>query len=197
MKIPIALENTIKHLSQLQGVGERTAFRYALQMCKWSEQEIHHFSESIKNIASLNTCFECGIFSDDGLCKHCSDELRIASGQICVVEKLTDLLAIEKSNQFKGVFHILGGVLNPLAGIGPEELRLDSLIDRIKKHKYNEIILAINPSIEGEATCGYLKSLVPDFVSIKRIGFGVPIGGNLEYLDPLTILKAFENKSIF
>jgi recombination protein RecR len=113
------------------------------------------------------------------------------------VENASDLLAIEKSGTFKGVYHILGGVLNPLLGVGPDELKMDELREKIIKKEIQEIILAINPSVEGDATCSYLKSILPQTVQVDRIGFGVPIGGSLEYLDPMTITKALENRKRF
>ena len=106
-------------------------------------------------------------------------------------------MAIEKSGTFKGVYHILGGVLNPLLGVGPDELKMDDLRQKIIKKEIQEIILAVNPSVEGDATCSYLKSILPVSVQVDRIGFGVPIGGSLEYLDPMTITKALENRKRF
>jgi recombination protein RecR len=105
-------------------------------------------------------------------------------------------MAIENSGRFKGQFHILGGVLNPLAGTGPDQLRIQPLLERVKEFDHCSLILAINPSVEGDATCSYLKQLMPDNVKLERIGFGVPIGGSLEYLDPMTISKALENKQV-
>lgn len=116
---------------------------------------------------------------------------------LCIVEGVTDLLAIEKSSQFKGRYHVLGGVLNPLLGIGPNELGINKLIDRIKRNEIEELVLAINPSVEGDATCSFIKELLPDGVKAERIGFGMPMGGSLEYLDTLTISKALENRTSF
>jgi len=106
-------------------------------------------------------------------------------------------MAIEKSGHFKGVYHILGGVLNPLLGIGPDELKMDELRANIIKKQITDVILAVNPSVEGDATCSYLKSILPQDINVERIGFGVPIGGSLEYLDPMTITKALENRKRF
>jgi recombination protein RecR len=113
------------------------------------------------------------------------------------VENVSDLMAIERSGQFKGLYHILGGVLNPLLGVGPEQLRLDELEEKIKRREIAEIILAVNPSVEGDATCAYIRSLIDESVKVERIGFGVPIGGSLEYLDSMTISKALENRKKF
>lgn len=137
------------------------------------------------------------MFADEQLCNICLNESRQSVGSLCVVENASDLLAIEKSGTFKGVYHILGGVLNPLLGVGPDELKMDDLREKIIKKEIQEIILAINPSVEGDATCSYLKSILPQTVQVDRIGFGVPIGGSLEYLDPMTITKALENRKRF
>ena len=137
------------------------------------------------------------MFADEDLCSICADESRQGSGSLCVVENASDLMAIEKSGNFHGVYHILGGVLNPLLGVGPDELRLDDLAEKIKTKLTQEVILAVNPSVEGDATCSYIKSILADSVQVERIGFGVPIGGSLEYLDPMTITKALENRKRF
>ncbi|MBA2404416.1 MAG: recombination protein RecR [Bdellovibrionales bacterium] len=137
------------------------------------------------------------MFADENLCSICQNESRQSIAYLCVVENASDLMAIEKSGTFKGVYHILGGVLNPLLGVGPDELKMDQLREKIIKKEIREIILAVNPSVEGDATCSYLKSILPGSVQVDRIGFGVPIGGSLEYLDPMTITKALENRKRF
>jgi recombination protein RecR len=137
------------------------------------------------------------MFAEEKFCSICQDAHRQDQRMICVVENISDLMAIEKSGNFKGVYHILGGVLNPLLGVGPDELRMDELKSRIVEKGISEVILAINPSVEGDATCAYFKTLLPEETRIERIGFGVPIGGSLEYLDPMTITKALENRKRF
>ena len=117
--------------------------------------------------------------------------LRFREQQLLLIQP--DLIAIEKSNEFKGLYHVLGGVLNPLMGVGPEQLKIDKLIERVNKYDINTVVLALNPSVEGDATCSYIKQLLKD-VHVDRIGFGVPIGGSLEFLDPLTISTALENR---
>ncbi len=152
------------------------------------------FSEAIKSLAELNHCKKCGMFCDDELCKICLDTNRTHSKTICVVESVTDCLAIERSGNFRGKFHILFGVLNPLLGIGPDELKLDFLIKRVADEEVEELILAVNPSVEGDATCAYIKQMLPEKVRVDRIGFGIPMGGSLEFVDSLTITKALENR---
>jgi recombination protein RecR len=135
------------------------------------------------------------MFSEGDICNICATDSRSSAKVLCVVENINDLMAIEKSNTFTGVYHILGGVLNPLSGIGPDQLKIDKLVERVKKLGVETVILAVNPSVEGDATCSYIKQLFGD-VNIERIGFGIPIGGSLEYLDPLTISKALENRKM-
>lgn len=195
--LPDVIKNAIDALTNLPGVGEKTAFRMVLNMTHWKHAELNAVGDAIIALKYLKQCHECGMFSDDDLCLICQDENRRSQNIICIVENASDLMAIEKSANFKGLYHILGGVLNPLLGIGPDELKLSELKSRVIEKGIDEIILAINPSVEGDATCSYLKSLLPETVRVERIGFGVPIGGSLEYLDPMTITKALENRKRF
>lgn len=194
MELPEKLLKSVKQFSRLPGVGEKTALRQSLIMTKWSKEDLIAFSEAIKGLAELNHCQKCGMFCDDELCKICSDTNRSHSKTICVVESVTDCLAIERSGNFRGKFHILFGVLNPLLGIGPDELKLDHLIQRVAEEEVDELILAVNPSVEGDATCAYIKQMLPESVKVDRIGFGIPMGGSLEFVDSLTISKALENR---
>ena len=196
MELPEIIQDAAKSFSQLNGVGEKTAVRQIFQMTKWTNETILEMSESIQALTRLKYCQSCGFFSEEDKCHICSNDERVQSGQICVVEKITDCIAIENSSAFRGVYHILGGVLNPLLGIGPRELRLENLKERIVMESYEEVIIAINPSVEGDATSSYIKSMLPDKVKVDRIGFGIPIGGSLEYLDSVTISKALENKKL-
>ncbi len=194
MELPERLLKVVRQFGRLPGVGEKTALRQSLIMTKWNKEDLVSFAEAIKGLAELNHCVKCGMFCDDRLCKICMDYNRNHAKTICVVESVTDYLAIERSGNFKGKFHILFGVLNPLMGIGPDELKLDYLISRIKDEEVEEIILAVNPSVEGDATCAYIKQMLPETIRVDRIGFGIPMGGSLEYVDSLTITKALENR---
>lgn len=196
MELPEKLKSAIDQLSKIPGIGEKTAIRQSLSLAKWSVPELVEFAAGIKGLADLKKCYRCGFFSDEEICSICASKDRLESKTICVVESITDCLAIERSNNYNGLYFVLGGVLNPLLGIGPDELNINSLVDRVKKEAIKEIILAINPSVEGDATCSYLKQCLPSTVKIDRIGFGIPIGGNLEYLDSLTISKALENRRL-
>lgn len=197
IQLPEVIKNAVEALTRLPGVGEKTAFRMVMGMTAWKPAELESVGSAVSSLKNLRLCSECGMFADEDLCSVCADEDRVNSHTLCVVENAGDLMAIEKSGHFRGVYHILGGVLNPLLGIGPDELRLDELRDRLVRLKTQEVILAINPSVEGDATCAYFKSLLPDSIRVERIGFGVPIGGSLEYLDPMTITKALENRKRF
>lgn len=196
MHFPEAIKQAVFAFSQLPGVGEKTALRFVMAMTKWNPETITNCSKSINGINEIKYCSECGVFSDTTVCSVCSSQSRIESSVLCIVENINDLMAIEKSNEYKGVYHILGGVLNPLAGIGPKQLRIDKLIERIKLLKINSLILALGPSVEGDATCSYIRSVVDSNVNVERIGFGIPMGGNLDLLDSMTISKALENRKL-
>lgn len=197
IQLPEVIKNAVDALTKLPGVGEKTAFRMVMSMTHWKASELDSVGSSLMQLKHLKLCEECGMFADHELCSICADESRQSAKAICVVENASDLMAIEKSGNFRGVYHILGGVLNPLLGVGPDELRMDEVKNRIIEKNIEEVILAINPSVEGDATCSYFKSLLPESIRVERIGFGVPIGGSLEYLDPMTITKALENRKRF
>ena len=194
MELPEKLLKAVKQFSRLPGVGDKTALRQSLIMTKWNKEDLMVFAEAIKGLAELNHCQKCGMFCDDVFCKICMDYNRNNAKTLCVVESVTDCLAIERSGHFKGKFHILFGVLNPLLGIGPDELKLDHLMARVINEEIAEVILAVNPSVEGDATCAYIKQTLPAETSVDRIGFGIPMGGSLEFVDSLTITKALENR---
>lgn len=194
MKLPEIIENTVTHFSRLPGVGGKTALRQTLIMSRWTKEELRLFGESVRQIADLKKCNECGFFSEVELCNICSSDVRAAEKTLCVVESITDCMAIENSRQYNGCYHILGGVLNPLLGIGPDEINIAKLVARVVRDEIENVILAVGPTVEGDATCSYIKYELDDKVNVERIGFGVPMGGSLEYLDALTISKALENK---
>lgn len=193
IQLPETIMDATKSFAKLPGVGEKTALRQVMSMVSWSEAELAQFAKSMHDLSHIKRCGECGMYADEDICTVCLDTSRQGNGTLCVVENISDLLAIEKSQTFQGVYHVLGGVLNPLMGIGPEELKIDHLVERVNKFNIKTIILAVNPSVEGDATCSYINQLLKD-VYVERIGFGIPMGGSLEYLDPLTITKALENR---
>ncbi len=193
IELPDSIQNTVRCFAKLPGVGGKTALRQVMSMLKWEGEELNVFSQAVKDLRDTKKCSECGLYSNDDQCQICSSESRAFAGSLCIVENINDLLAIERSNEFTGLYHVLGGVLNPLLGIGPDQLKISKVVERVNKLNIQNVVLAINPSVEGDATCSYIKQLLKD-VQVERIGFGVPMGGSLEYLDPLTISKALENR---
>lgn len=197
MELPESLTNSIEQLRRLPGVGEKSAIRYALDILRWQPSDLEQFANSIAKLSQIKKCKRCNMYSDEEVCSICSNVKRNESKILCVVESISDLIAIEKSNNFFGSYFVLNGVLNPLMGVGPEELKLEKLEEIIKSERIENVVLAVNPSVEGDATCSYLNSLLPSSVVVERIGFGIPMGGSLEYLDSLTIKKALENRRKF
>ena len=194
MELPETLKNAVTQMTKIPGVGEKTALRQILTICRWDKEQLFSLGKSLINLGELNSCNQCGFYTDATLCQVCKDDSRNEQGSICVVESISDFIAIEKSGTFHGTYHILGGVLNPLLGVGPEDLNIPKLIERVKIKNAQELILAVNPSVEGDATCSFIKDELPDGTDVERIGFGIPIGGSLEYLDSMTISKALENR---
>ncbi|MEI8345929.1 MAG: recombination mediator RecR [Pseudomonadota bacterium] len=194
MELPEKLNSAVDQLSRIPGVGKRTALRHALYLSRRGEDDLRLLASCILELIELKRCRHCHMLADGDLCPVCLSPERRAQGALCVVEDIVDCMAIEKSGQFKGRYHVLGGVLNPLIGVGPEQLALDKLANRVQQENVTEIILAINPSVEGDATCSYIKQILPKDIEVDRIGFGIPMGGHLEFLDSLTISKALENR---
>jgi recombination protein RecR len=190
-----SFDKCVFELSKLPGIGKKTAQRLAMYIMKMSESEVKELSESLVNLKkNIKYCRECGGLSDSDICSICSDESRDRE-VVCVVEEPKDIFIIEASGRFKGVYHVLGGKIAPLDGIGPDELNLKRLVNLVAEGKVNEVIIATNPDVEGETTATYIYKLLKDFdVKTTRIASGVPTGGLLEFSDDLTILKAIENR---
>lgn len=198
MDLPKPLALLIDSFSKLPGIGEKSATRLALNIVQWNSNERREFSNALELMDGLRNCNFCNVLSDEPVCQICSNEKRKSEKTICVIENINDLIAIEKSEQYYGNYFVLGGVLNPLLGVGPKELYLDKLESMVQEFGTRNLILAINPSVEGDATCSYIKELLSgQDVDIQRIGFGIPMGGSLEYVDSMTISKAFENRKQF
>lgn len=189
------LEALIKALKKLPGVGEKTATRYAFYMLTADREEIQGLIKSIVDVKEkLRLCSRCFHLTDTDPCRICSDPRRDET-TLCVVETPLDLLAVEKSGLYKGLYHVLHGVLSPLEAIMPEDIRLAELVSRVSNQGIKEVILALNPTVEGEATAGYIHDRLSEAgVTISRIAYGIPIGGSLEYTDPLTLSRALENR---
>lgn len=190
------LEKLIKSLKKFPGVGEKTATRYAFFILNADQREIGELVRNIEIVKrDLRLCSECFHLTDRELCDICGDTRRDTS-RICVVETPLDLLAVEKSGDFRGIYHVLHGVMSPLDGIGPEEIRLNELVRRTNEGDVKEVILALNPTVEGEATASFIRDQLKETnVVISRIAYGIPIGGSLEYADPLTLTRAFEQRT--
>jgi recombination protein RecR len=194
MELPGTLNEAVTQLKRLPGIGERSAIRLALSILNWDQENIKNLSSSLSGLLDIKNCTSCNALCDKDICSLCNDPNRMEQPIMCVVESMSDLLAIENSGEFVGSYFVLSGVLNPLKGIGPEEIGVSSLCKAVVTRKVNNIVLAVNPSIEGDATCSYLNEVLPDGVIVDRIGFGVPMGGSLEYLDSMTISQALKNR---
>lgn len=190
---PDSLLKLIKNLSKLPGIGEKTAERLAMHILRASRKEAEQLSHSIIEIKEkVKLCSMCFALSDTDVCNICSDPARTPS-ILCVVEQPADMVAIEKSGSFKGLYHILEGALSPMDGIGPDDIRIKELITRIARDKIKEVVLATSTNIEGETTAGYIAEQLKNHpVKVTRIASGVPIGGDLKYVDQVTLKKAME-----
>ncbi|MBI5572313.1 MAG: recombination protein RecR [Desulfomonile tiedjei] len=189
------LEKLIQALKHLPGVGEKTATRYAFYLLNASPDETQELIRAIKDVKqTLRLCSACFHLTDADPCAICADERRDVT-RLLVVETPLDLMAVEKTGSFRGVYHVLHGVLSPLDAIGPEDIRLAELLERVKAGTITEVVLALNPTVEGEATATYIgERLKEQSVKVSRIAYGIPIGGSLEYTDPLTLSRALENR---
>jgi recombination protein RecR len=194
--LPDELKNLIQSLSHLPSVGQRTGVRYAMNILQWSKERRMEFIQRLQALDDLKNCLQCGIFldSEKNSCPICDDSVRQNYGSLCIVENFQDYLAIERGHHFKGLYHLLGGVLNPMLGIGPEQLKLENIVSRVQTQNIHYVLLALNSSMEGDATSAYLAEVLSPYCEVERIGFGVPIGSHLEYLDSLTIGSALENR---
>lgn len=193
---PKPLNKLINELSKLPGIGGKTAQRLAFHILALEESEATSLANSIVNAKrSLHYCSVCGNLTDTDPCEICSDELRDRT-KVCVVETPQDVIAMERIREFKGLYHVLHGAISPVEGIGPNEINLKSLITRLQQHdEIDEIIVATNPNIEGEATAMYIARLLkPSGIKVTRIAHGIPVGGDLEYADEVTLLKAMEGR---
>ena len=184
----------IEQLAKLPGVGKATAQRLAFFILKSDQKENIALASAIKEIKkNIRFCFECGIMSESDICKICTDQNRDGN-IICVVEEPQDIYSFERTNSFKGKYHVLGGVLSPLDGIGPDDLNLDNLYKRVVSGM--EVILATNPSVEGDTTCLYLSKKLEELgVNVTRLARGLPVGSDLEYMDELTLVRAMEGRT--
>lgn len=188
----------IKELTKLPGVGEKTASRLAMYIIRSSPEDVENLARALREVKEkIHLCSRCFNLTEQDPCAICADPRR-DNKIICVVSSPEDLMAIEKSRSFQGIYHVLHGVLSPLDGIGPQDLKIQELLTRLPHEKIAEVILATNPSAEGEATAQYLAQLIkPLSIKITRIARGVPMGGDLQYIDEVTLGKSLENRVPF
>jgi len=198
LKLPQSLQRVINEFSKLPGIGSKTAQRLAFYLLKKDAFDISNLSTSLAQIKNgIVFCSVCHMMAETDPCSVDSDPKRDHS-LVCVVEESLDAIALEKSGQFNGVFHVLGGVLNPLEGLGPDQLQIESLLIRVRQSEpaIKEVIIATNPSLEGETTAMHLAKLLKEFSDLKvtRIARGLPMGGDLEYADDITLMRAMEGR---
>lgn len=197
MQIAKPLIAAIEELSKMPGIGRKTAQRLALHILKSDNQTVDNLVKAIQDLKSkLRFCKRCFNISEEELCGVCQNPKRDKS-IICVVEEASDVIAIEKTNDFNGLYHVIGGVLSPLSGISPESLRIKELLKRFESEQIQEVILALNPDTEGETTSLYIAKLIkPLGIKVTRIARGIPIGGDLEFADEATIGRAMLSRSV-
>lgn len=185
----------INEFSKLPGVGAKTAQRFAYKVVNMSDEEAENFAEAIKNVKkNVHYCKICGNFSEGDVCDVCKNR---SSETICVVKEPKDVIAIEKLNEYNGVYHVLHGTISPLDGIGPDDINVKGLLERIKNGVVTEVIMATNPDVEGEATAMYITGLIkPLGVKVTRLAHGIPIGTDLEYADEVSLARAFVDRKV-
>jgi recombination protein RecR len=197
MKLPKVIENLIESFQKLPGIGPKTAQRLTFYLLNVPQSQLDHFAESISNLKKKTFfCSVCKNITEVDLCPICSDPSRNRK-VIMVVEQPLDLIAFEKTGKFKGLYHVLHGRISPLENIGPDEIFVDDLLKRISSQDIDEIIIATNPNMEGEATAMYLAKeirKISDSIKITRLGMGIPTGADLEYADDLTLTQALEGR---
>lgn len=194
---PKSLRELIESFKYFPGIGEKTAERLAFSVLDFDEEKVELFVDSMKNIKkNISFCSTCNSFVEDENCLICSDESRDKK-TLCIVEDAKNVFLIEKLHVYNGLYHVINGLISPLDGINPEDIGLEKLIDRVKNEKFNEIIFAFKPSIEGETTSLYIKKLLEGLdIKITRLASGVPIGADMEYIDTLTLERALNDRKL-
>ncbi|MCC6256949.1 MAG: recombination protein RecR [Chitinophagaceae bacterium] len=189
------LENAVNEFAKLPGIGKKTALRLVLHLLKKEETEVVSFSEAISKMRSqIRFCKRCFNISDKDICNICANSHR-RQDLICVVENIRDVIAIESTQQFNGIYHVLGGIISPLDGIGPDQLTIDALVSRVKEEKTTELIFALNPNIQGDTTVYFIgRKLQGIEIRITTIARGISFGGELEYADEMTLAKSITNR---
>lgn len=189
------LENAVNEFARLPGIGKKTALRLVLHLVKQEELDVIRFSEAIAGMRKeIKFCQRCYNISDTATCSICSNTMR-RQDTICVVENIRDVIAIENTQQFNGMYHVLGGIISPLDGIGPDQLTIEQLVERVTKENATELIFALNPTIQGDTTIYYISKKLKGLpVKITTIARGIAFGGELEYADEMTLAKSISNR---
>jgi recombination protein RecR len=188
------LENAVNEFAKLPGIGRKTALRLVLHLLKQEPEEVTHFSEIMSRMRSeIKFCQRCHNVSDGDICSICSNSMR-KQDVICVVENIRDVIALESTQQFSGTYHVLGGVISPLDGIGPSQLNIDTLVHRIAKEETAEVIFALSPTIQGDTTIYYIQKKLPAGTRVTTIARGIAFGGELEYADEMTLARSLQNR---
>ncbi len=188
-------EEAVNEFSRLPGIGRKSALRMVLHLLKFNKEEVNRFGEALINLRQqISYCKSCHNISETEVCNICSDHKR-DSELVCVVEDIRDVMAIENTNQFKGVYHVLGGIISPMDGIGPSQLTIESLLQKAEQQKFREVVFALSTTMEGDTTLFYIfKKLKPFDVQITTLARGVAIGGELEYADEVTLGRSIVNR---
>ncbi len=189
-----AVENLVAQLTRLPGVGSRTAHRLAFHLLRVPEDEALALASSIEEVKQrVRFCSECGNLTEEDRCEICRDERRDRA-LVCVVEQPADLVSLERTHEYRGLYHVLGGSLSPIDGVEPEDLRIDELMSRVEQNGIQEVVLATNPNMTGEATAAYLADRLRGRVRVTRLASGLPVGGDLEYADEVTLGRALTGR---
>jgi recombination protein RecR len=189
-----AVENLVAQLTRLPGVGARTAHRFAFHLLRVPKDEALALAAAIQDVKErVRFCKECGNLTEDDVCVICLDPRRDHT-LVCVVEQPVDLISLEKTHEYRGLYHVLGGSLSPIDGVEPEHLRIDELLRRVEQNGVQEVVLATNPNMTGEATAHYLADRLRDRVKVTRLASGLPVGGDLEYADEVTLGRALAGR---
>ena len=188
------LENAVNEFAKLPGIGRKTALRLVLHLLKEEPEDVQHFSEVVSRMRTeIKFCQRCHNVADADICSICANSLR-KQDVICVVENIRDVIALESTQQFSGTYHVLGGVISPLDGIGPSQLNIDTLAHRVQKESTAELIFALSPTIQGDTTIYYIQKKVPTTIKITTIARGIAFGGELEYADEMTLARSLQNR---
>jgi len=190
-----SVENLINEFRKLPGIGPKSAKRIVFFLLKLSHSDIVKFSKNLIEMKEkVKFCSQCYSLTEEDICHICRDQSRDGK-KICIVEEVSDVIIIEKTGEYKGLYHVLGGLLSPIENVGPDEIRVPRLLERVKANNIEEVIIALNPTVEGESTAMYLKKiLTPSGVKVTKLASGLPVGGDLEYADEITIGRAISDR---